>query len=86
MYCPCCGHELKEYRPEEIEIDWTLEDSDELNRQIEAAQAAEKIGRTEFDCTNIDCIFYGDHMLWHHHPFHGINAPPGDSWSLSYIK
>lgn len=30
--------------------------------------------------------FDEDTPLLYHHPFHGINAASGDSWSLSWIK
>lgn len=85
MYCPSCGKKLiKNEMPEAPEIDWMEQDSDKLNKQIEASQKVEDIEREEYSCEG-GC-FQKDFPLYYHHPFGGIDSRPGDSWSLSWVK
>lgn len=85
MYCPMCGNKLEIYdvKKPEVEIDWNLKGS-ALDEAIKRSVEIENIKRMECTCSN-GC-FGIDYPLYFHHPFHGINSAPGDSWSLSWVK
>lgn len=38
-----------------------------------------------FDCKNKACI-YKDTEFIVHHPIYGLNAAPGDSWAITWLK
>lgn len=38
-----------------------------------------------FECHNESCS-YDDTVFIVHHPFHGTESAPGDSWSITWLK
>ena len=48
-------------------------------------KAGEKEKNCNVKCDNEECCMFYDEMTIHH-PYNGVNADPGDSWSISWIK
>ena len=49
-------------------------------------QAGADHGPYPVECVNSKCLYSFPHAFTVHHPFHGIDNGPGDSWSLSFVK
>ena len=48
-------------------------------------KAGDKEKNCNVKCNNKECPTYYDELTIHH-PVHGVNADPADSWSISWIK
>lgn len=83
MHCPLCGSTLEiTPPPEPPEIDWSLSGA-KLDKANDAYWRAIECRRSE--CTCPKGCFQKDFPLYYHHP-NSIDAAPGDSWSLSWVK
>jgi len=84
MFCPYCGSKLKEVPNPEIA---EFEDKNDawIQGGCEGGPPPHPSQAEHWCCENNDCVF-SDLPLIKHHPYHGVDAKPGDSWSLSWIK
>lgn len=49
-------------------------------------QAGSEPGPYSIECVNANCTYSFPHAFTVHHPVHGLDNGPGDSWSLSFVK
>jgi len=88
MFCPICGGKLELVERKSFEYNdewWDIPNEKEQDEYLEKMNEYESCKREEYKCTGRGC-FKEDYPLYFHHPFQGIDAAPGDSWSLSWIK
>lgn len=77
MHCPMCGNKMEQVKGH------TEEDSLRGARSVTDYERVDE--SVHWYCPVLQC-FGEDFPLRQHHPFKGWESPPGDSWSLSWIK
>lgn len=84
MFCPLCGSKLHPV-PNPDEERYDREDQAWIDNDYEG-DLPKPMSRSEhWKCEKKRCLFSGVPLI-KHHPHHGTESKPGDSWSLSWVK
>jgi hypothetical protein len=72
-HCIRCGNHLKE-----------IDEKDPVWGEC-SYSSMRRTGTLWYQCTGEKCFHHSAPLILHH-PVHGYNAPPGDSYSISWVK